>query len=69
MLPPIPLIPFQSKFPLPGVTVDGLASILSNSIWNVEWYILTRAAHIPFPGSILKHMCYQLAQEAEKGQS
>lgn len=25
------------------------------------------ALYIPFPGSIMKHMCYQLAQEAEKG--
>lgn len=25
------------------------------------------AIHIPLPGSIQKHMCYQLAEEAEKG--
>lgn len=63
----IPLIPFQPKFPLSGVTSDGLASVLSNGEWNLEWYFHTRAIHIPFPGSILKHMCYQLAQEAEEG--
>lgn len=63
----IPLIPFQSKFLLSRVTSDGLASVLSNGVWNLERYFHTRAIHIPFPGSILKHMCYQLAQEAEKG--
>lgn len=63
----IPLIPFQSKFPLSGVTFDGLASVLSSGIWNLEWYFHTRTIHIPFPGSILKHMCNQLAQEAEEG--
>lgn len=26
------------------------------------------AVHIPFPGSILKNICYYLAQETEKGQ-
>lgn len=65
----IPLIPFQSKSPLSGVTLAGLASVLSHGVWNLEWYFHTRAIHIPFPGSILKHMCYQLAQEAEKGHS
>lgn len=62
----IPLIPFQSKFPLSRVTSDGLASVLSNGVRNLERYFHTWAIHIPFPGSILKHMCYQLAQEAEK---
>lgn len=62
----IPLIPFQSKSPLSGGTPDGLASVLSNSVWNLEWYFHTRAIHILSPGSLLNHTCYQLAQEAEK---
>lgn len=49
------------------MTADGLASVLSHGIWNLEWYFHTTAIHIPLPGSIQKHMCSQLAEQAEKG--
>lgn len=48
------------------MTSDGLASVLAHSIWNLEWYFHMMAIHIPLPGSIQKHMCYQLTEEAEK---
>lgn len=49
------------------MTSDGLASVLSHSIWNLEWHFHMMAVHIPLSGSIQKHMCYQLAEEAAKG--
>jgi hypothetical protein len=51
------------------VTSGGLASVLAHGMWNLEWHFHTRTMHIPFLGSILKHMCYQLAEEAGKGQN
>ena len=62
----IPLIPFQSEFPLSRVTSGGLASALSNGVWNLERYFHTRAIRIPFSGFVVKRMCYQLAHEAKK---
>lgn len=49
------------------MTSDGLASVLPHGIWNLEWYFHMTAIHIPLPGSIQKHMCSQLAEQAEKG--
>lgn len=53
----IPLIPFQPQFPLSEVTLDGLASVLSSGVWNLEWHFHTRPLYIPLPGSVLKHTC------------